>query len=286
MAAREDYDKLGLVRLTTWATVAAVSLTVAALSTVSPTGSQRVGVAIAALAGGDQSQAPSQLASQQADVDSERRSLNEVVRLLASDRDRLHDRVVSLERNLDGVTGSIKSQLASRPLKAPTSLQPEPTAAGPEILPAGAGTQPAKPADLPDWLANAPEPWPSPSVAIEFAPAPTPAAPGRITALPVESPAPGPTVAGRTDFGVDIGSGSNLEEVRALWNAAKAYHGKLLGKLRPIVSKRQDRAGNPDYRLIVGPFANAGAAARLCASLGAADVMCSTRPYQGQILTP
>jgi hypothetical protein len=112
----------------------------------------------------------------------------------------------------------------------------------------------------------------------------------RISALPVETqPAaatPTPVVVNRTDFGVDIGSGSDLEEVRFLWNAAKTQHGRLLGNLRPIVVKRQDPAGNPDYRLVVGPLANAGAAAKLCAALGTADIMCSTKPYQGERLTP
>lgn len=289
MAARKGYDKIGLVRLTSWATAAAMSLTVAALATLSPTGSQRVGVAIAALAGGETRQVATQLASQQTDIDSERRSLNEAIRLLATDRDRLHNRVVSLERNLDDITGSIKSQIASRPMPETTSLQPGPAATAPETLPAIVGTEPAKPADLPDWLANVPEPWPSPSAAIEFAPAPPPAEPAppvRVAALPPESqPAPPPTVS-RTEFGVDIGSGSNLEEVRVLWNAARAQHGRLIGKLRPIVWRREDRAGNPDYRLIVGPLANAAAAARLCGRLGAADVMCSTRPYQGEVFTP
>lgn len=289
MAARKDYDKIGLVRLTTWATAAAVSLTVAALATLSTTGSQRVGVAIAALAGGETRQAPAQLASQQADIESERRSLNESLRLLATDRDRLHSRVVSLERNLDDITGSIKSQLASRPMPETTSLQPESGAVAPETLPAIVGNAPAGPPDLPDWLASAPEPWPSPSAATEFAPAPPPAEPAppvRVTALPAESqPAP-PSAVSRTQFGIDIGSGSNLEEVRILWNAARTQHGRLIGKLRPIVSKREDRAGNPDYRLIIGPLANAAAAARLCGRLGAADVMCSTRPYQGESFTP
>jgi hypothetical protein len=290
MDAHEGYDKIGLLRLTSWATAAAVSLTVAALATLSTTGSQRVGVALAALAGGETRQGPTQLASQQADVESERRSLNEAVRLLATDRDRLHNRVVSLERNLDDITGSIKSQIASRPMPETTSLQPEPlTTTAPETLPAIVGTQPAKPADLPDWLAHAPEPWPSPSAAIEFAPAPPPAEPVppvRVAALPAEpQPAP-PAAVSRTEFGVDIGSGSNLDEVRILWNAAKTQHRRLIGKLRPIVWRREDQAGNPDYRLIIGPLANAAAAARLCATLGAADVMCSTRPYQGQNFPP
>jgi hypothetical protein len=71
-----------------------------------------------------------------------------------------------------------------------------------------------------------------------------------------------------------------------LWNAARTQYGKQIGGLKPLVLKREDPAGAPDYRLIIGPFANAGAAARVCAALGAADVMCSTRAYQGDRLAP
>ena len=123
---------------------------------------------------------------------------------------------------------------------------------------------------------------------MEFAPGPSSPAPVpsvRIRALPKAQPT-APTVVSRTEFGIDIGSGSDLGEVRMLWNAAKARHGQLVSNLRPVVVRRQDRAGDPEYRLVVGPLSNASAAAKLCATLGAADITCSTRPYQGERLTP
>jgi hypothetical protein len=181
--------------------------------------------------------------------------------------------------------------------------QQEPATA-PEELPQIVGTVPAKADDRPDWLANAPEPWPNPTSAMEFAPAPAiettelpPAEdvpssldeprPVRVTVVPPLAPQPeAPTAVTRTDFGIDVGSGKNLKEVRFLWNKTKAKHGRLIGKLRPVVSKRQDGAGISEYRLVIGPLANAAAAARLCAELGAADVTCSARPYQGENLTP
>jgi hypothetical protein len=304
MAARRNHGQVGLVRLTSWATAAAVAMTIAALTAISPGGSQRVSVAIAALTGGDAPRARTQLAAQQAGIDSERRSLNEAIRLLAADRDQLHGRVVSLERNLEDITGSIKSQRNSRALPPAMSLQGEPApAAAPEDLPQIVGTVSAKSDDRPEWLANAPEPWPSPSSAMEFAPAPNPEEaepqsaddaaasldeprPVRVTVVPPAPQPEAPTAVTRTVFGVDIGSGDNLKEVRFLWNTTKAKHGRLIGKLRPVVSKRQDGAGNPEYRLVIGPLANAAAAARLCADLGAANVTCSAQPYQGENLTP
>ena len=295
MAARANYSKVGLVRLTTWATAAAIAMTIASLASLSPAGSQRTAVALAALTGADAPRATTQLAAQRADIESDRRSLNEAIRLLAADRDRLHNRVVSLERNLDDITGSIKSQVAGRPLPATNSLQPPQPAVRSEEIPQIVGTEPAKPDDLPDWLAHAPEPWPNPSSAMEFASAPAPerpeqsepaAAPARLTALPPERQPQAPTSVTRTEFGIDIGGAQSPDELRFLWNTAKAQHGRLLGKLRPVILKRQDRAGNPDYRLVIGPLANAAAAARLCVTLAAADIMCSTRAFQGESLTP
>ena len=176
--------------------------------------------------------------------------------------------------------------MAARPRPETDSLQdPSNLDALPAIT---AKASPAKPGDVPDWLANVPQPWPSPSSAMEFAPGPSPSWAGpsvRVAALPDAQSTP-PTLVSRTEFGVDIGSGSDLEEVRMLWNAAKARHGRLFGNLRPIVVRREDGTGNTDYRLVVGPLSNASAAAKLCATLGAADTMCSTRPYQGERLIP
>lgn len=285
MDARNDrLDGVAIVRLTSWATAAAVALGAAVLASLTPAGSQRIGTAITALTGGEV-RPVAQLAARRADLENDRRSLNEALRLLASDRDRLMTRVSSIERNLDDITGSIKSQMAAR--RMPDANSPQ-DPSNYDALPAITGKSSAKRADLPDWLANVPEPWPSPSSAMEFAPgppSPTPAPSVRVGALP-EAQSVAPMTVSRTEFGVDIGSGSDLNEVRTLWNAAKARHGRMFGNLRPIVVRREDRAGNPDYRLVVGPLSNASAAAKLCATLGAADVMCSTRPYQGERLIP
>src|SRR5690242_932805 len=103
-----------MVRLTTWAAAAAVSVAIAALACITPTGSQRIDAAIAAWSGSDTRQ--TQLAARKSDIDSERRATNDALRLLAADRDRLLTRVTSLERNLDDITGSIKSQTGTRAL--------------------------------------------------------------------------------------------------------------------------------------------------------------------------
>jgi hypothetical protein len=280
----DRFDGVALVRLASWGAAAAVALALASLATLTPAGSQRIGTAVAALTGVDLR--AEQLAARRTDMENDRRSLNEALRLLAADRDRLIARVSSVERNLDDITGSIKSQMSTRPLPESSMRDPPNIDALPKIT---GDIRPAKPADLPDWLANVPEPWPSPSSAMEFAPGPPSPEPesfARVAALPAEAQPTAPTVVSRTEFGVDIGSGADLAEIRMLWTAAKARYGRLFGNLHPIVVRRDDRPGNPDYRLVIGPLANASAAARLCGRLGAADLMCSTRPFQGERLTP
>src|ERR1700754_3193619 len=102
------------VRLTSWAATAAVAVAIAAMTSFTTTGSERLTMAMTGFADGDetrQTQAVQQAqAAQLSEMDNERRSLKEALRMLATDRDRLITRVGSLERNLDDITGSIKSQ--------------------------------------------------------------------------------------------------------------------------------------------------------------------------------
>ncbi|MEX0752504.1 MAG: hypothetical protein WD073_06210 [Xanthobacteraceae bacterium] len=278
--ASKDYrfDHRSLIRLTTWGAGAAVALIIAALTSITSTGSQRIGNVRVALTG---SGAPSQVTTARltqppANGEAERRGLTEALRLLAADRDRLLNRVASLERNFDDMTGSIKRQAEQPPLPQIPNWQPHadktspetPTAAAPitnAATPASSTALAALEQDVPEWLADRQEFWPRASVAFDIASAPAAAAT-------------------RTEFGVDIGGGSDLEEVRALWNAARAKHSRLLAGLHPIIALREARTGGLEIRLIVGPLANASAAAKLCARFGAADVMCSTSPFDGQRL--
>lgn len=261
MQAR-DHDRThgaAIVRLASWATAAAIALFIAALAGLTPGGSERVDAALAALTGGEIR--ASQQPSRQAEIESDRRSFNEAIRILAADRDRLVARVNSLERTLDDITGSIRGQIAATP--PPELSNDRPT--------------------------NVPAASPAPSPASEITPESPlpPSAPSiRVTALPAQAQPTPPTATSRTDFGVDIGSAADVKALRSLWKTAKTRHGPLLGSLRPIVVRGEDQAGVPDYRLVVGPFTNAGDAVKLCAMLGAGDVTCSIRPYRGERLTP
>jgi len=260
-----DHDRANgaaIVRLASWATAAAIAIFAAALAGLTPTGSERVDAAIAALTGAD-IRASSQ-PSRQAEIETDRRSFNEAIRILAADRDRLMARVNTLERNLNDITGSIKSQMiAPRPTAETPSVQQSSPTSVTEAAPIASAASSAS--------ENPAEASSAPSI--------------RVTALPAQGQAMSPTDAMRSDLGVDIGGAADLKALRNLWNAARARHGPLLGNLQPIVVRRADQAGKPAYRLVVGPL-NAFGAAKLCAELGASNVVCSARPYQGERLSP
>jgi hypothetical protein len=113
-------------------------------------------------------------------------------------------------------------------------------------------------------------------------------APGRRptdTATAPDTGAAGESAAIRTEFAVDLGGDPSLEGARSLWSALKAQHGPVLDGLRPLVAVRENGAGGAiELRLVVGPLANAAAAARLCATLATAGLACQATVFEGQRL--
>jgi hypothetical protein len=272
-----DRHARSLTRMATWGISAAFALALTVVAVGSPEGSKRAALALAVLTGtGEtpQSAAVVQPASRSADNEVETRRLNEAIRLLAADRDRLLTRVSSLEHNLDSVTGSITSQ-ASRASATP---QPETSAAPPSIIePSTVASVPASPAATggPAWMSSGITTW---------TPLPTANPPVQRTAAvePSATATEARSAVTRTEFGIDLGSAATMAAAKEIWLALKAQHGPLIGKLQPIVSTRANRAGVMEMRVIIGPLANAAAAAKLCATLGAADVMCSATTYSGE----
>jgi hypothetical protein len=200
---------------------------------------------------------PSALATRSFDAELEARRLSEAVRVLATDRDRLLTRVAVLERSLDDVTGSIPSNPAP-------AAAPRPAPMLPQIPP-----QVAAPAAAPPVAAVAPAP-----------------APGRVMTGPETAPGgPAQSVATKTDFGIDIGGNASLDGLRVLWTNLKAAQPAMLEGLRPVIAIREGgKPGMFELRLVAGPLANAGAAARLCAALAAAGQTCQTTVFDGQRL--
>ncbi len=191
--------------------------------------------------------------------DAEQRRLSDAVRELSADRDRLQARLASLERNLDDVTGSIP----------PAAANPKP----PETAAAGYRRSSAGSADR--------------SGDRRSSPASTPAVPARITAghIATGSPAAAESTATRTEFGIDIGANASIEGLRATWTALKVTQPALFDGLRPVIAVREGKTpGSIELHLIAGPLPNASIAARLCATLAAANQNCQPTVFDGQRL--
>src|SRR5262249_13923393 len=116
---------------------------------------------------------------------------------------------------------------------------------------------------------------------------PLQALPGPATGEPQTPADPGATgsVATKTEFGVDLGSGPSIDALRALWTQVKAGNEQLFDGLRPVMSIREAaRPGMVGLRLLAGPLGNAPAAARICATLAAAGLTCQPAIFDGQRL--
>jgi hypothetical protein len=262
-----------LARLGIWIGLATVAVLIAVFTARTETGLRR----IAGLLSPEVSEparsakiAAPQIASRQIDQEVERR-LNEAVRALAADRDRLASRVAALERNLDDVTGSISQNGA--PAAQPSRPLPQGQAApNPPLVPPPAPQ------------AAAPAPQPAPQGA---APPAIQAAPNRVAAghLATGAPTAADSVATRTEFGIDVGGNASVEGLRTLWTTLKTSQPALFDGLRPVVAIREgQKPGTIELRLIAGPIANAGMAARMCAALAAMNQTCQPAVFDGQRL--
>jgi len=88
-----------------------------------------------------------------------------------------------------------------------------------------------------------------------------------------------------TEYGVDIGSGLTIQALRVRWTAIRSAHPELFDGLEPIVSIKEVPHGNRvELRLVVGPFAEAGAATQLCASVALFGLFCQPTIFDGQRL--
>src|SRR5262245_35861963 len=288
-----DYSVLG--RHLLWAGVAAVALGIAVLAAQSQTGTQR----LAGISGRDSGSATAprapapaspprqaESAARPAEADAETRRLGETVRQLTADRDRLLARIDALERSLD-VTGSIPREgaaprdNAARENATPSAPSTAPTlppgwSLVPNTIPPAAG-MPAAPAPN----ANAPAPGNAPQA--PAAQAPTTATGAAATGGMSGSEQAVGSVATKTEFAVDLGGDATFDGLRALWTSVRTSHPALFEGLRPVVAVREGgKPGGLELRLVVGPLSNAGAAARLCASLVTAGLACQPTVFDGQ----
>jgi hypothetical protein len=207
----------------------------------------------------------------------ETRKLADAVRKLVADRDRLKERLASLERNFDDMTGSIKTVMQAN--AAAQSVKEPPKEKVASAMPAPAPTPPPAPASpavappAPSPVASAPPASAEEPRQTEIVPLP-PVAPFRVAALAE------PT---KTEYGVDLGTAATIDDARDDWARVKANFGPLLAGLRPLAAPRR-RPGGTDFRLVVGPFPTIAEAAQLCARFNSVRATCRTAKFTGEDL--
>ena len=279
----EDHiDMRPLLRLTVWGcgAIVAVGATVLAGRTDVGTARARVALATFRTAPTDIVKHPNDmLASRPTSPDENAQRLAAQVHSLTADRDRLAERVASLEHNLNDLTGSIARAPAPPANAAATNVAPN---AAPNAMPKATPTAPRDDkTDAAPPAATAAEP-PAPPInfsagnddqARVAAAAPPPAQPQPGVGQPVDVPLPRPgplaTIqsyvystsppaapptrlaststdtpapppqAGDKAFAIDLGTATNVNSLRAHWGSVKTAHGALLEGLQPLVSVRQ-----------------------------------------------
>lgn len=113
------------------------------------------------------------------------------------------------------------------------------------------------------------------------------AGPPRVSETPRAIPVPPvettQAIVTRTEFALDLGGETSLDGLRARWASLRGNHGKALENMKPLVALREaDQPGAFDFRLLVGPIANAADAARVCARLNTTKIICAVTTYDGQ----
>jgi hypothetical protein len=279
LADEDELDRRALWRLGSWGVGTVGVLIAGILAAQSPLAERRDQLASADLV--KQSQQLQWIAKES---QNQARQLAAAVEVLNSDRDRLYARVTVLEQGLDSVTGSIARQSAA--------------AAQPPVAPPS-GAPPSALSVLPDSKSDAPPPKIAPVASVP-SPAPVvanrqsdrtpdkpePAATGAVSANdPIPTDAAGVTPVQPTEFGVDLGTATSVEGLRALWRGVSKANAAQLASLTPIivVKERTDGLGM-QLRLVAGPLTDAAAAAKICATLTENKRACDTSTYDGQRL--
>jgi hypothetical protein len=243
-------------RLGAWSGIAILCVAAAVVAAYTETGAHRLASSDSAMRA---SGAPSSAA------DSETRRLADAVRVLTADRDRLAARVSALERNLDDVTGAIP--------------RPGSDAGNPAASPLPPSLAPGPPAAPPATVVAAPT-----NTVTRTQQAPAASRPPGLVSITADAAATGST-ATRTEFGIDLGTAATVEGLRNLWTSIKGTQAPLLEGLRPVLAVRDGaKPGALELRLVAGPLANAGVAAKLCAALADAGLICAPAVFDGQRL--
>jgi hypothetical protein len=284
-----QFGMQALLRLAIWGGLATVALFAAAISAYSNAGSQRL---TAPTASGQGTVQPRTSAAEfgvgPGETAEEIRRLAEAVRTLATDRDQVLTRIAALERNLDGVTGTIKRDRTANPPPAPSQSPLQNPSASTGSAPAA---RPETPPAAVTEAAISPPPTPAsqPSGPGDAAQMAVPDAANRAVASasnPVRAAAPAEPLAAAAGLGVDVGGAVNYEGLRTLWRSTKNSDPALLDELYPLVAVRENsKTHSAELRLVVGPVADAETAARLCMTFSATHHYCQPVAFEGQRLS-
>ena len=188
-------DLRPLMRLGAWGACAFVALAVVVFAGRSDIGERRAGMAFASLTGSPTEQSLRLTGAEllaRAEAEREARRTTEALRTLAADRDRLANRVATLERNIEDLTGSIKRQ-PEPPRQVPQSppTTAAPTSAGVAAAPPNPPIVTAQPSPQ---IAAAPPVADAPTTTASRKDTPPPGLPLLIVA-PKEPPSPAPPAA-------------------------------------------------------------------------------------------
>jgi hypothetical protein len=264
-----------LLRIVGWGTAAALALGVAVFAAQSPTGTERIQVA---LSGG--AVVPQTPFAANNRTDPSVVALQAKLERLSSDRDRLEARLATLEHGLDDVTGSIRSQSEQRSTSVQTARAVNPPIIEPPLIPP-METLTLTPKAPPQKAEEALVPAAPETAAVTVAPEPPktktvsePAAevhpaPAHVASLP-------PPAKRSAEFGIELGNASDMAALHSRWLLVKANHGPLLAGLSPVALKDK-RQGGKGLRLIAGPIKSMAAARELCAKFAVQNGYCFPR---------
>jgi hypothetical protein len=250
-----------LLWLCGWGGIATVALIILVITTQTESANER----LRHLFSVKESPALAQISPRIAQLESETRFLATQMRALTIERDRLAGRIALLENSLEDLTGAIKKQAA-----ATAAALAKPASAAPPTVTAPAAISAVTPVPATPSLAAAPLP--------KEAKQPASLPPARIAAVASE---PEPIPQKQSEFGLDLGGGATMDNIRQRWTTVKANFGPLLSGMYPVAA-HDHRAGATGYRLVVGPLPNSAAATGLCAHFTAARTTCRAVKFDGE----
>lgn len=294
-ASERTSDRALLWRLGTWSGVAVVTLIIAVVVARSPIAARHGALTEANAIIAVQARQLQQ-AIRQGDL--ETRRLSAALETLNADRDRLFTRVTALERELEGVTGSIKKLAATPPIPAVAPPLSPPAVTAPQSVPVVTQLAPILPEPLspPQEMSVAivpPKPdAPDPEVTAAIPPKPT-AEKQTLEKLPAivqpteaeKAKAAANAAAKQAPLGIDLGSASSIDGLRAIWTSTRTAHPTVVEGLQPIITLQEPKNGlGLQLRLVAGPLPDAASVTARCAPLIEATRPCASATYDGQRL--